>query len=132
MSGRASTRLAWALAGLTLALLAASWAFRLDGAGTSVLVVALALTFSVVGAMIASRHPGNAIGWILLAVAGAIGLAGMAGAYAEHWLGGGRGSQVLGETAAWYVSLAWIPFILVPCTFLLLLFPDGRLSSRSC
>jgi hypothetical protein len=130
MSGRAPTRLAWALAGLTLALLAASWAFRVDGAHTSVLVVALALTFSVVGALIASRHPGNAIGWIFLTVAVATGLTGVAGAYADQWLGGWGGSQALGETAAWYASLAWIPFILVPCTFLLLLFPDGRLPSR--
>jgi hypothetical protein len=83
-----------------------------------------------VGALIASRHPGNAIGWIFLAVAVATGLGGVAGAYADHWLGGGGGSQTLGETAAWYATLSWIPFILVPCTFLLLLFPDGRLLSR--
>jgi hypothetical protein len=127
---RAPTRVAWALAGLTLALLATSWAVRLGGADASVLVVVLALTFSVVGALIASRHPGNAIGWIFLAVAVSTGLGGAAAAYAEHWLGGGGGSRPLGETAAWYVSLSWIPFILVPCTFLLLLFPDGRLPSR--
>ena len=29
----------------------------------------------------------------------------------------------------WYGSLSWIPFILVPATFLLLLFPDGHLLS---
>jgi hypothetical protein len=130
MSGRAPTRLAWALAGLALGLLAASSATNLGGLDESVLVVALAITFSVVGALIASRHPGNAIGWIFLAVAVATGLGGVAGAYADHWLGGGGGSQTLGETAAWYATLSWIPFILVPCTFLLLLFPDGRLLSR--
>jgi hypothetical protein len=129
MSGRASTRLAWALAGLALALLAASAASR-PGELDDVLVVALAITFSVVGALIASRHPGNAIGWIFLAVAVATGLGGVAAAYAEHWLGGGGGSRTLGETAAWYATLSWIPFILVPCTFLLLLFPDGHLPSR--
>jgi hypothetical protein len=130
MSGRAATRLAWALAGLALGLLAASSATSLGDLDESVLVVALAVTFSVVGALIASRHPGNAIGWIFLAVAVATGLGGVAGAYADHWLGGGGGSRVLGETAAWYATLSWIPFILVPCTFLLLLFPDGRLLSR--
>jgi hypothetical protein len=130
MSGRAPTRLAWALAGGTLVLLASSAAFRGGGAHASVLVVMLALTFSVVGALIASRHPGNAIGWIFLAVAVSTGLGGAAAAYAEHWLGGDGGSRALGETGAWYASLSWIPFILVPCTFLLLLFPDGRLPSR--
>jgi hypothetical protein len=131
MSGRASTRLAWALAGLAPALLASGSliSFR-ENVGQSVFIVALALTFSVVGALIASRHPGNAIGWIFLAVAVATGLTGVAGAYAERWVGGRGGSQALGETAAWYASLSWIPFILVPCTFLLLLFPDGRLPSR--
>jgi MFS family permease len=130
MSPRAATRLAWALAGLALGLLAASAAYRFGDAGQAVFAVALTLMFSVVGALIASRHPGNAIGWIFLAVAVATGLGGVAGAYADHWLSGDGGSQALGETAAWYATLSWIPFILVPCTFLLLLFPDGRLPSR--
>jgi hypothetical protein len=130
MSGRAPTRLAWALAGLALGLLASGSLISFRDLGQSAFIVALAFTFSVVGALIASRHPGNAIGWIFLAVAVATGLGGLAGSYAEHWLGGHGGSQAVGETAAWYANLSWIPFILVPCTFLLLLFPDGRLPSR--
>jgi MFS family permease len=128
MSGRAATRLAWALAGLALGLLASASVVAVDDRG-GVFSVALALTFSLVGALIASRHPGNAIGWIFLAVAVSTGLGALAGSYADRWLARG-GSQALGETAAWYASLSWIPFILVPCTFLLLLFPDGRLPSR--
>ena len=129
MSGL-STRLAWALAVLAPGLLA--WASLLDADdfGGSFIIVALALTFAVVGALIAGRHPDNAIGWIFLAVAVAIGVGGLAGSYAEHWAGGRGGSKTLGETAVWYSNLSWIPFILVPCTFLLLLFPDGRLPSR--
>jgi hypothetical protein len=129
MSGRAATRLAWSLAGLALGLLVSAWVVGIRDGGQSVFVLALALTFSVVGALIASRHPGNAIGWIFLAVAVSAGLGALAGSYADRWLARG-GSQALGETAAWYASLSWIPFILVPCTFLLLLFPDGRLPSR--
>jgi hypothetical protein len=129
MSGRAFTRLAWALAGLALGLLASGSVVGVDDRGGSVFLVALALMFSLVGALIASRHPGNAIGWIFLAVAVSTGLGSLAGSYADRWLARG-GSQALGETAAWYASLSWIPFILVPCTFLLLLFPDGRLPSR--
>jgi hypothetical protein len=44
-------------------------------------------------------------------------------------VGGNGGSAALGKTAAAYESLSWIPFILLPATFLLLLFPDGRLLS---
>ena len=60
----------------------------------------------------------------------ATGLGTLAGSYAEAWVAGGYdGSRRLGETAAWYGTLSWIPFILVPCTFVLLLFPDGHLLS---
>jgi hypothetical protein len=129
MSGRAATRLAWALGGLALGLLVSAWVVGSGDGGQGVFAIALALTFSVVGALIASRHAGNAIGWIFLAVAVSTGLGALAGSYADRWLARG-GSRALGETAAWYASLSWIPFILVPCTFLLLLFPDGRLPSR--
>ena len=97
--------------------------------GQGVFLSALTLVFSGVGALIASRHPGNATGWIFLAVGVAAGLGNLAGSYARHWVEGRGGSEVLGETAAWYGNLSWIPFILVPCTFVPLLFPDGRLLS---
>jgi hypothetical protein len=41
------------------------------------------LTFSVVGAMIASRHPRNTIGWLFCSVGVTIGLNSFAGDYAE-------------------------------------------------
>jgi hypothetical protein len=128
--GQGSARPAWALAVLALGLLASGSLFESSSRGDSFFIVALALTFAVVGGLIASRHPDNSIGWVFLAVAVATGLGGLAGAYAEHWVAGRGGSQGLGRTAAWYSNLSWIPFILVPCTFLLLLFPDGRLPSR--
>ena len=132
MSARASSLLAWALAAFALALLASG--FVIGGVrgevGQSVFIWALALVFSAVGGLIASRHPGNAMGWIFLGVGVATGLGALASSYAEHWVDGGGGSRALGETAAWYGNLSWVPFILVPCTFLLLLFPDGRLPSR--
>ena len=89
----------------------------------------LAVPFCVVGALIAVRHPGNAIGWLFLAVAFSVGFAEAAQAHAEVWVHRG-GNDTLGNAAALYADLSWIPFILVPATFLLLLFPDGRLLSR--
>jgi hypothetical protein len=91
---------------------------------------AIALVFSAVGALIASRHPGNAIGWLFLGAGVAAGVAALASSYADYWVEARDGPVLLGKTAALYGDLSWIPWILVPSTFLLLLFPDGRLLSR--
>jgi len=129
LTDRRSAVLAWSLAVLALALLVGSRVIGgAEGDGT-VLIPALGLAFSGVGALIASRHPRNAVGWIFAGVGVTTGLGAFAGAYAERWLGGDGGSRALGELAAVYGTISWIPFILVPCTFVLLLFPDGRLVS---
>jgi hypothetical protein len=98
--------------------------------GADAFTSGIALTFAAVGALIASRHPGNPIGWLFLGVAMTTGLGGLSHGYADYWLAEDIGPDWLGETAAAYGELSWIPFILVPATFVLLLFPDGRLPSR--
>jgi hypothetical protein len=124
-------RLPWLLAALALALLISAVALTgLDEIGQDAIGSSLALAFTGVGALIASRQPANAMGWLLLGIGVATGLGFLAGSYADYWVAGGWGSQRLGETAAWYGNLSWIPFILVPCTFVPLLFPDGHLLSR--
>jgi hypothetical protein len=129
------TRLARGLAALSLLLLASGYLVseqRTAGVefGQAVFITAIAIVFSVVGVLIASRHPANAIGWVFLGAALAAGLANLGGGYAEYWLDSGKGSDALGQAAASYTNVSWVPFILVPPTFLLLLFPDGRLLSR--
>ena len=62
------------------------------------------LPFSVVGAIIASRHPRNTIGWLFCSVGVMIGLNAFAGDYTEYWLASGFGMRSLGETAAWFSS----------------------------
>ena len=57
------------------------------------------------------------------------GLADLSHGYADYWLEGNGGSKALGELAAVYSSQSWMPFILVPATFIVLLFPDGHLLS---
>jgi len=129
MSGRAGR--AWGLAALAMLLVVAAEVLALaSGSGTSAFIWAIAITFAGVGALIASRHPDNAIGWIFLWAAVTAGIAALAGAYANHWVDSRDGPALLGKTAALYGDLSWIPWILVPSTFLLLLFPDGRLLSR--
>jgi hypothetical protein len=138
MSARGSRRLAWGLAALAVAAMTAGTVLSLTtpngiSRGNEILplmVRAIAIVFAGVGGLIATRQPDNAIGWLFLGAAVAAGVAGLASSYADYWVEDRPGPALLGETAAWYGSLSWIPWILVPSTFLLLLFPDGRLLSR--
>ena len=143
MSRRAAAWFAWSLAalsvvflvgGVALARTAGSTTLRLPNGsvGDAYSIVfgsATVLTFSVVGAIVASRHPRNAIGWMFCGVGLIQGLDTLARGYAEFWLASGWGSRNLAQTAAWFSSWAWTPLVVVPTTFLLLLFPDGRLPS---
>ena len=128
---RSKERLAWGLAALAVLLMSAAEVLgRSAGNGSSFFIWAIAITFAGLGALIASRHPDNAIGWLFLGAAVSAGVGYLAGAYADHWLDSGDGPALVGKTAAAYSSLSWFPWILVPSTFLLLLFPDGHLLSR--
>jgi hypothetical protein len=78
--GRATSWLAWSLAALSVGVLLASFPVYLLARSAPVpaswdaslgigsqLGSALLLAFPIVGALIASRHPHNPIGWIFLA-----------------------------------------------------------------
>jgi len=95
----------------------------------AVFVLATVLTFSVVGAIVASRQPRNAIGWLFCGIGLVVSLNSFTGSYAGFRLAGGSAPGSLAETAAWFSSWSWTLWIYVPTTFLLLLFPDGRLPS---
>ena len=140
MSRRATAWLAWSLVALSVALLVGGVALAratgftdpgqpYGGAGDAVLTLAIWLPFSIVGAIVASRHPRNPIGWIFCTIGLVVGLSHLASGYAQYWLASGWGSRSLGETAAWFSSWSWTALVVVPTTFLLLLFPDGRLPS---
>ncbi len=96
---------------------------------SAVLGLTTVLTFSVVGAIIASRHPRNAIGWIFCSVGLVEGLQTLAAGYAEFWLASGSGIKSLAEMGAWFSTWSWIILLSLPTCLLLLLFPDGRLPS---
>jgi hypothetical protein len=132
---RGAKRLAAALAGLVIALLIASFVFSASSksgvdVADSILVTGVGLTFAAVGVIIAWRQPRNAIAWVFVSAGVGAGLGALSGSYADHWIASGSGSETLGKTAAIYGDNSWVPFILLPLTFLLLLFPDGRLPSR--
>src|ERR687898_856951 len=140
MSIRAAPWLAWSLVTLSVVLLVGGLALDqmtrstapgrpFYGPVDAVFYLATVLTFSVVGAIIASRQPRNAIGWIFCGMGLMVGINGLAGGYAEYRLAGGSTPGSLAETAAWFSSWSWTLWVYVPTAFLLLLFPDGRLPS---
>ena len=52
-------------------------------------------------------------------------------AYADYWLDTGAGPEARRPDGRGLTAVvSWIPFVLVPATFLLLLFPDGHLLTR--
>src|ERR671910_371064 len=142
-NSRVAAWLAWSLVALSVALLVgglvlsraarsavADLSFGGETEDASVVANLITLLpFSVVGAIIASRHPRNAIGWLFCSVGVTVGLNSFARDYAEFWLASGFGMSSLGETAAWFSSWLWFLLIFVPMSLLLLLFPDGRLPS---
>ena len=94
MPSRTTTWIARGLGLLGLGLLAAGWWISGTGnAGADLFIPVLALAFSGVGALVASRHPRNAVGWIFAGVAVATGLGSLASSYADYWAGGNGGSS---------------------------------------
>jgi two-component system, NarL family, sensor kinase len=92
--------------------------------GDLVWVVAF-LGFPTVGAFIASRRPGNPIGWLLCAAGVALGLSSVVNEYATLALLDEAGSLAGGAEAAWAGTWVWAPGF--ACIVLsVLLFPTGR------
>src|SRR5215213_4086581 len=140
MSARVAPWLAWSLVTLSVVLFVGGIALdqmtrssapqrSYYGPVDAFFNLATVLTFSVVGAIIASRQPRNAIGWLFCGVGLVMAINSLAGGYAEYRLSGGYGPWSLAETGAWFASWSWTLLVYVPTTFLLLLFPDGRLPS---
>ena len=142
MSTRAASWLAWSLAVLCGAMFVASVAFYIlarsalvpSSWGASQTVSGLLLfmpflAFPVVGALIASRRPYNPIGWICLAVGLLWMLIAMIDYYSFYGLA--RPGSVPSPVGIYALSeWLWVPAVGLVGTYLLLLFPDGRLPSR--
>src|SRR5215218_1214021 len=142
MSTRAAAWLAWSLGGLSLVMFVASFvlyfllrAHQVPGSrGADLSVGALLggglfLIFPLVGALIASRRPDNAIGWICLAVGLLWMLIGVSDVYGVYGVAQ-PGSVPFPVVVAGINNWLWVPAVGLLETYLLLLFPDGRLPSR--
>jgi MFS family permease len=130
--GRAlSARIAWSLWALTVVALVTTLALPSDPDGdnlSTLLAFSLfVLSFMTVGALVASRRPGNPLGWILCCAGVAYAVAGVSASYAGSIEGGEAGRELLTALADWFSGWAWMAGIGPAVTFLLLLFPTGRL-----
>ncbi len=137
-------RAVWAAAALTAAcaMVTAAYGFLDDGtrlpaaeggsiSGPGELMFSLmVVAFSALGALLATRRPRNAIGWILCFASLALAVTGWARAWYVHAEYAAPGSQPVPDALLWFANwiFVWGFFPLV--TALLLLFPDGQLPSR--
>ena len=86
------------------------------------------LAFSIVGALVVSRHPGHLVGWIFSVSGLSAGISAVTAAYSQ--LGQAvPGSVPAAPVAETISNLSFIVGFLAPITLGLLLFPDGRLPS---
>jgi hypothetical protein len=86
----------------------------------------VAVGYSTVGAIVASRMPDSTIGWLFCTIGLFFGVIHFSGEYAMYTLVAVPGSLPAGEVAAWIFTWIWVPGLGL-IVFLLLLFPDGRL-----
>jgi hypothetical protein len=137
---------AWSLWGLVMVVFVAGLVLRLwngsaltaslEGADYlseillwDVLVPAAIPAYATVGAVVASRRPGNWIGWLCLALGGFIAIVEATWEYAARTFEVAPGSLPAGVFAAW-IAYVLQPLMLLPFPLILLLFPEGRLPSR--
>ena len=140
---RPSTWLAWSLGALSVIMFVAavvlffvtrsvqppsSWG---TGGLSDVLIFLLPfLAFPLVGALIASRRPENPIGWICLAVGFFWMLNSMTSAYGVYGMVANPGSVPLAAQVGSLGEWLWVPAAGLVGSYLILLFPDGKLLSR--
>ena len=133
--------LAWSSWALSVALVPVGFGFGVLALSASLppgrgpllplisVVDVLLLAYGTVGALIASRRPGNAVGWIFCGVGLALAVATAASGYADYALYGAGEALPVPELAAWLsIWLNIVVLSVAPC-LLFLLFPDGRLPS---
>jgi signal transduction histidine kinase len=132
MRSRTATWLAWSMCLVAAAAMAGTLAIDVVASSLdvfSLLGIPAILAFSAVGALVASRRPDNPIGWILGGAGLSFAIGSLAGEYSTYAFITEPGSLPGGDIMAWLGTFAWPPGIILLFTYLLLLFPDGRLPS---
>jgi signal transduction histidine kinase len=132
MKPRTAKRLSRTLVGLTTALATTATVLamvnRHDPGSviiTSLIIIVLTTGYAVLGSLIVSPQPGNAIGWGFVGVGLLLASTGANLGFAAIALRSNPGSP-MGLTAAWFSNWTYLPAILA-IPWLFLLFPDGHL-----
>ncbi len=135
MSSRTAARLAWSLCALSLVLTALSFLLLALNLSLDAPIyfywvepTTIAVGYSVIGAIIASRLPSHPIGWLCCAVGFTGAVEHLSGEYAVYALLAHPEALMGGKAMLWLQGWFWIlMFGLI--VILLLLFPNGRLPS---
>ncbi|MEA2509015.1 MAG: hypothetical protein QOG21_1097 [Actinomycetota bacterium] len=141
MSERSVTRLAWLAFGVTLVIYVVSVILTLLNRGTStgpvaqrdppdvgsIILYTSFLLFGIVGVFVASRQPRNKIAWIFLAIALSWEGSWLGTSYLQYGTVTTHGSVTSPALVGVLTTWLWAPAIGLMGTFLILLFPDGRL-----
>jgi signal transduction histidine kinase len=106
---------------------AASWGS--GNAGVDTAFALATLCFPLVGLLITHRHARNTIGWLMLAIGVTWAWSAFSDSYVYQGASADPGSLPHPDLVAALSSWTWIPAIGLMGTFLILLFPDGRLPS---
>ena len=135
MSTRTATQIAWAAVALSTVMgIGGMVVNQLAGLGLSGspmewILIVWTLTFSLVGALIVSRQPGNVLGWVFTLVAVLVTLdyaAATYGAFAVNQ----NGAWPAGVAAAWLGGgWLWLPVSALLVIFIPLLYPTGHILS---
>jgi hypothetical protein len=126
------TWLAWCLAASAVAFTVvhlALWtmARSVPGAVDARGRAGVSIVFAVVGALIITRRPQNAVGWLLCGIGFSFSLHGALDAYALYEVSSRSAANLPGATAAaWFVGCSRPVEVVLTFVFLPLLFPDGR------
>lgn len=133
-------RLAWSVGIASIVLLVATLVLMFVDRGSDlpsnvgiwsaadVLDVFVNIGVPILGIVIVSKRPRNAIGWIFIIAGAALALASFGQAYALHALLADPGSLPAGRVLAWLSNVLW-PIPIVGLVLLFLLFPTGHLPS---
>ncbi len=136
MSQQTARRLSWSitlfssvvvLTGLILSILALTANGNQATFSHQFFTPLLTITYCVVGSLVGSRHPRNPIGWIFCTIGFLSAMNMLSAGYALY---SELATPIPGAALARWLSIwIWIPNVLLPITFTLLLFPDGKLLS---
>jgi signal transduction histidine kinase len=131
---RSSSKIPRAIAAVTIAglvptmiLTATNGSFDEDPLFIPVAVMMIA-GYSVTGAVLASRQPRNAIGWLLLTIGGLFLLTGLSDESMQWLYRNGPTTNPVAPVVGLITSMFWLPMIAI-ASLLFLLFPTGSVPS---